>query len=172
MPSLAESFRGRSLSPARAVLLGTLTVGVLDGLDAVLFFGARGVAPIKIFQSIASGVLGRAAFGGGLPVAALGFALHFFIAFCIVLAYVLASRRLPALTRYAAEMGVLYGLVVYEVMNEVVLPLSNAGAGPRPIPVLVNGLLIHMLAVGLPSALFARAATPPPERTPAPAVAL
>lgn len=53
----------RRLSPARAIVYGGLVVGTLDILDAVIFFGLwRGVAPIRIFQSIASGLLGRAAF--------------------------------------------------------------------------------------------------------------
>lgn len=50
----------------------------------------------------------------------------------------------------------LYGLVVYAVMNFIVLPLS--AAPPRNAPagaVLLNGLLIHVFGVGLPSALSA-----------------
>ena len=44
-------------------------------------------------------------------------------------------------------------------MNLVVLPLSKGGGPSLPAaPVLANGLLIHMFGVGLPSALFARAA--------------
>jgi hypothetical protein len=55
--------------------------------------------------------------------------------------------------------GLVYGLLVYAFMNLLVLPLSAAGGGGFPSPpVLANGLLIHALGVGLPSALFARAA--------------
>lgn len=143
---------------SRAILYGTLVVGVLDALDAVVFFGLRGVRPIRIFQSIAAGVLGRAAFQGGLATAVLGACLHFFIAFVVVLTFYLASRRAPVLTRYAVVSGLLYGLVVYVVMNFVVVPLSAASAAPPPVPVLVNGLLIHAFGVGLPTALFVRAA--------------
>lgn len=150
------------MKPARAVLLGTLTVGVLDALDAVVFFGLRGVAPIRIFQSIASGLLGGAAYGGGLSTALLGTALHFLIAFAVVGAYVLASRRLPVLARRPFLCGPLYGLLVYAVMDLVVVPLSAAVVGPSSLPAVVNGLLIHALGVGLPAALFARAAGPPP----------
>jgi hypothetical protein len=49
---------------ARGIALGGLTVGVLDGLDAVVFFGLRGVTATRIFQAIASGLLGRIAFQG------------------------------------------------------------------------------------------------------------
>ena len=64
-----------------------------------------------------------------------------------------------ALTRHAVISGLLYGVVAYTLMNLVVLPLSAAGRPTFPLPVLVNGLLIHMFGVGLPSALFARAAS-------------
>jgi hypothetical protein len=75
----------------------------------------------------------------------------------IVAAYYAASRRLPALARRPLVFGPLYGLVVYAVMNYVVVPLSAAvvGSGPKPIPVIVNELLIHVIGVGLPAAIFA-----------------
>jgi hypothetical protein len=148
------------MKPARALLLGTLTVGVLDIMDAFVFFGLRsGVAPVRILQSIAAGLLGRDAFRGGTPTAVLGALLHFFIAFCIVGTYLLASRRLPSLARKPIVYGLPYGIAVYIVMNFVVVPLSAAGGGAMPPwPVVVNGLLIHALGVGLPSALFAKAA--------------
>jgi hypothetical protein len=140
----------------RLLALGGLVVGTLDILDAFVFFGLRGVPPITIAQSIASGLLGRAAYQGGFPTAALGLVLHFGIAFAIVCVYYAATRWLPALVRKPLVFGPLYGLVVYVVMNYVVLPLSAAavGSGPKPLPVLVNGLLIHMVGVGPPAALF------------------
>ncbi|MGH9373027.1 MAG: hypothetical protein ACRD15_16010, partial [Vicinamibacterales bacterium] len=82
------------MSTSRALLYGTLAVGILDGLDAVLFFGLRGAQPIRIFQGIASGLLGPSAFSGGWATALVGVLLHFFIAFCIVLVFLLASRRI------------------------------------------------------------------------------
>lgn len=145
--------------PAPTLIMGGLTVGLLDGLDAILFFGQRGVSPIQIMQSIASGLLGRAAYQGGVATAVLGTILHFGIALAVVVVYYLASRQLPALTSQPVIFGPLYGLLVYAVMNFVVLPLSAAVTGPLTLPVVINGLLIHALGVGLPSALFARAAT-------------
>ena len=62
----------KPLTPLQAVLGGALAVGVLDLLDALIFFGARGVAPELILHSIASGLLGMAAFRGGAATAALG----------------------------------------------------------------------------------------------------
>jgi hypothetical protein len=151
----------RVLSPVRAVVLGGLTVGVLDGLDAVVFFGLRsGVGPVRIFKGIAGGLLGReAAAAGGWPTALLGVVLHFTIATTIVAVFYLLSRRFGFLTRRPFVWGPVYGVAVYLTMNLVVLPLSALhGTGlPQAVPVLLNGLLIHIVGVGTPSALFARA---------------
>ena len=146
-----------------ALLYGTLAVGILDILDAFVFFWFRnGVRPTRILHSIAAGLLGREkAVAGGLTTAMLGLGLHFFISFGIVLTYHLASRRIKALTAQPVVFGMLYGLAVYAVMNFVVLPLS--AAPPRGVPagaVLVNGLLIHAFGVGLPAALSAKRAQP------------
>lgn len=146
------------MTASRALVYGGLTVGVLDIADAFTFFGLRGVAPVRILQSIASGLLGRAAFQGGAPAAALGLLLHFVIAFGIVGTFLAAARAAPSLTRRPFLIGPLYGLIAYAVMNFVVLPLSAAASGTPSGAVLVNGLLIHAFGVGLPSALFARAA--------------
>ena len=140
----------------RAIIYGGLVVGVLDALDAIMFFGLRsGATPLRIFQSIASGWLGRASYQGGMRTAALGVFFHFAIAFAIVAVYYVASRRLPVLTGHPVICGIGYGIVVYAVMNLVVVPLSNAGTSPFVLPVFLNGIAIHMVGVGLPSAWFA-----------------
>jgi hypothetical protein len=143
---------------SRAILFGTLAVGVLDLADALIFFGLRGARPTRIFQSIAAGLLGRASFSGGVPTALLGIILHFFIAFLIVTTCVVASRWVPLLRARPILSGMFYGIGVYLVMNLLVLPLSAAGR-PTFVPVVVlNGVLIHMFGVGVPSCLAARAA--------------
>ena len=93
------------MTTTRAIVYGTLVVGTLDALDAVVFFGFRGVAPHRIFQSIAAGLLGRAAFTGGPATVALGVVLHYFIAFVIVAAFVGASRYIPAAHARADPVG-------------------------------------------------------------------
>ncbi len=82
------------MSPRRALLLGALTVGVLDIVDALAFFGMRGVPPLRILQAIASGLVGsEAAVAGGLGMAVLGLVLHFLIAFIIVFVFYRASLK-------------------------------------------------------------------------------
>lgn len=158
VPAMAPTHPQRAddgWTAGRALLVGTLLVGVLDLLDALVFFGLRGAAPGRVLQAIASGLLGRAAFAGGGATMLLGVAVHFCIAGAIVGTYLAVSRRVPALRRHALLWGPLYGIAAYVVMNQVVLPLSRAATGPRPLPVLLNGVLIHMLGVGLPAAWVA-----------------
>lgn len=144
---------------ARVLILGGVVLGVLDGLDAVIFFGLRGISATRIFQGIASHLIGSGARQGGIATTALGVALHFFIAFSVVFVYHRASRRLPVLVDHPIVCGALYGLVVYAVMNYVVVPLTPGGAYRIPKwPVLLNGLLIHMTAVGQSASWSARAA--------------
>ena len=151
-----------SLSTGRAILYGGLTVGVLDLLDAFIFFGLRsGARPMGILHSIAAGFLGRdAARAGGVPTAIVGLLSHFLVALCIVTVFVLASRIMPVLRKQWVICGIAFGVIAYFVMTWFVVPLSNAGSGQitfaLPVmPVMINGILIHAFGVGLPSAYFA-----------------
>ena len=150
------------LSTGRAILYGGLTVGVLDLLDAFIFFGVRsGARPMGILHSIAAGFLGRdAARAGGVSTAIVGLLSHFLVALCIVTVYVLASRIMPVLRKQWVICGIAFGVIAYFVMTWFVVPLSNAGSGQitfaLPVmPVMTNGILIHAFGVGLPSAYFA-----------------
>ena len=151
----------RSLRPARALLCGALVVGALDAIDAIVFFGLRGASPTRIFQSVAGGLLGRSTYRGGVATALLGVLLHFCVALSIVAVYFVASKRVRVLTRHPVRCGLVYGLLAHLVMSFVVVPLSAAGKAPFSLPVMLNGLIGHAFLVGLPSALFARAATVP-----------
>jgi len=150
------------LTTGRAILYGGLTVGMLDLIDALVFFGLRsGAQPVGILHSIAAGFVGRdAARAGGMATAILGVASHFLVAFCIVITYVLLSGVIPALRRQWVICGLLFGVTAYFVMTWFVVPMSNAGnqqitfALPA-MPVMINGILIHMFGVGLPAAYFA-----------------
>jgi hypothetical protein len=149
MPSASPQF-------GKAVALCCLIAGTLDISDALIFYGLRGVSPIRLLQNIASGLLGRAAFTQGTRSAILGLLLHYFIATTVATIYILASRRLP-LSRHPLLWGGLYGVCVYIVMNYVVVPLSKIGPRPAPplIP-LVNGVAALIFCIGIPTALIAR----------------
>src|SRR6266508_6145504 len=142
-----------------SILYGGLVVGVLDISDAIMFFGIRnGVTPIRVLQSVAGGLLGRATYSGGLKTASLGLLLHFLISTILATVYYLASSVLPLLIKHALWVGPLYGIAVYFVMTYIVVPNSALGprTGPIPWPVFLYGVIGHALLVGLPIALLAR----------------
>lgn len=146
-----------SLRPSQAILAATLVVGVLDAADGVIaFYIAAGMTPIQVLQYIASGLLGASSFTGGLASAALGAAIHFFIAFVVAGVYILVSRRIAALARRPALWGAAYGAAVYLFMNFVVLPFSAVPPSPPSLGLLLNGLIGHALFVGLPTAFAAQ----------------
>ncbi len=141
----------------QAILAGGLLAAVLDAVDALVAYKlAFGMTLVAIYQFVASGLLGQAAYGGGAATALLGLAIHFLVAFSAAAAFVLASERLPLLRRDAARWGPLFGLGVFVVMSFVVIPLSRIPASSPSLPLLLNGLIGHALLVGLPIALAAR----------------
>jgi uncharacterized membrane protein YagU involved in acid resistance len=142
-----------------ALLVGGSIAGALDILFAIISAGYSGVSPTQVLHSIASGALGKAAFSGGMPVAALGLALHFLLSFAWAGLFLVAAGRAPVLTRRPLISAIAFGLVVFVLMRCVVLPLS---AFPLPLGFKLPGaaldLLSHMFLFGLPIAMAARRA--------------
>ena len=93
----------------------------------------RGVSPDRVWQGVASGLLGPSSFQGGLRTAALGITIHFFIALTAATVYVTASRFLPLLRERAVPCGLAFGLMVWAFMRFVVIPLSAMRRSNAPI---------------------------------------
>jgi tetrahydromethanopterin S-methyltransferase subunit F len=146
----------------RAIVGGGLLGGFFDITFACVVWAIRaGVTPIRVGQSVASGLLGReAALAGGVSTGILGLVLHFVMAMIMAAVYYGAATRIPLLVKHAVPCGLAYGLGIYCVMNFVVLPLSAIGkmGGNGPLVILIPEILVHMVGVGLTIALFTRAA--------------
>ena len=129
-----------------AIAVGGLIAGTVDLLQACILFGW------DIPLSIAGGLLGpQAADHGGVGTYVLGVFLHFFIALSAAAIYYAASRRLVFLREYPLVCGLYFGATVELVMRLIVLPLSALHArGPSTLHDLIQGLLVHMVVVGLP----------------------
>ena len=141
------------------VVTGGVVAGLLDITYACAYWAIKaGTPPTRIFQSVATGVLGKDAFGGGMASAALGLTLHMLIAMAMAFAYFAAARRLPLLWQRPVLMGAAYGLFLYLFMRFVVVPLSAAGGGGGgggDLLWLGLSVAVHMFLVGVPIALFA-----------------
>lgn len=139
-----------------AILSGGAACGVLDISAALIVYGFFGARPVRLLQSVASGLLGPRAFEGGLATALLGLFCHFVIAFLAATVYVVAARWMRFLVERTVISGVLYGVAVYFFMNRVVVPLSAARRNPFSLKMMIIGILIHIFCVGTPIAFMAR----------------
>ncbi|MGH9324934.1 MAG: hypothetical protein ACRD3V_34265 [Vicinamibacteria bacterium] len=150
---------GDSLS--RLVRAGLLT-GIVDGLfSSVLNVVAYGSTVSRLFQGVASTVLGNEAFDGGASTAMVGVLMHFGVAFAwsaVFLFLALRSRWIRDLlaSPYGpAKVGALYGPLVWIVMSLVVIPLLVQ----RPTTIGARWwvqLMGHIPFVGMPIAAASR----------------
>jgi uncharacterized membrane protein YagU involved in acid resistance len=140
------------------ILGGGLIAGTLDALDAVVYYKfADGVAPYRIFQHIAGGLLGPSTFNGGVKTAILGVFLHYLIATGAAVVFYLACLRWRTLYEKPLIFGPLFGLCVLLVMHFIVVPLSAIQHYHLSMPAgeLADQLFTHMFFVGLSIALTA-----------------
>lgn len=136
----------------RTIAWATLVAGTLDILSAFVFAGAV----VSVLRTVASGPFGNA-IAEGPAGAALGLLTHFAIMAVMVMAYVLAARRLPALNRYWPLAGLLYGLALWLVMYWIVLPLRwSSYQTPHEALAIAKQLFSHCILVGLPIAWITR----------------
>ncbi len=153
MEEVREAGAVRS-EPIVAALTGGAAAGLIDLLYAIGANLPAGVAPIRVLQSVASGLLGRAAYQGGVGTALLGTALHFAMTIVMAALFVAVARSAPPIRRHLIAAGLAYGVLIYFAMRWVVVPLSHFPGDLRVVrPV---ELAVHAVGVGLVIALAAR----------------
>ncbi|HEU4694548.1 MAG TPA: hypothetical protein VFS23_39545 [Vicinamibacterales bacterium] len=140
----------------RAIWVGGSIAGALDILFAISFAAYGGRTPAWLLQTVATGLLGEGAYGGGWPVAILGLIGHFAMSFGWAALFVAAASRVPRLVERPVMYGLLFGTLVFFTMRLLVLPLS---AFPYPVsfkPLSAGlDLLSHLFFFGLPISLAA-----------------
>jgi hypothetical protein len=107
--------------------------------------------PSRLVQNIASGLLGKQAFAGGMNTVVLGLLLQYAMMSAMVGTYYLLGRRFDGLRRHPWRYGALYGVLLYIVMNDIVLPLSEAPKTPFLMSWILSSMVMHVL-IGLVSA--------------------
>lgn len=161
MTALAEPAAApKQPSVLTRVLLAGLAGGAVDFVYASTLALVRGRPVTSPWQSVASGWIGKSAADGGLASAALGVVTHFGIATVMAAVYVLASGKLPVLTRRPLLSGAVYGLILYGVMYGIVLPTRFGRAYHWSGVISVTDSLTHIgvgVLIALVTARFARA---------------
>jgi hypothetical protein len=136
---------------------GGLIAAAMDITYAMIMTSMAGYGALSAMQGVASGLLGGAAFEGGIATAGLGLLLHCMILIVAATIYYATSRRLPVLRNRAVICGLLFGVLVYLFMHFVVVPLSAVPFTMAHTPwKLAQGFASHGILVGLPIALMIR----------------
>ena len=159
LPAVAASAGRRDRAAWRTVLLAGCAAATIDILFAFAFFGWQlGITPLRVLQSVASGLFGPASFRGGWATGAAGLLAHYCILIVAAGCYYLASLRVAFLNRHAVAAGLAFGIAIYLAMTFVIVPLSAAPMRPPALNVVSAGqFLIHPL-IGLAIALLVRGA--------------
>ncbi|HEY6984666.1 MAG TPA: hypothetical protein VH375_01180 [Rhodanobacteraceae bacterium] len=145
----ADLERARAGSAWAPILAGGILSGAIDLTYASTYHGlVNGITPIRILQSISSGLLGMAAFDQAFPAALIGFVAHFTILIVAAAMFYAASRRLSFLTRHPYVSGMAFGVAIYCTMNFIVLPLSAAPHFKHTLPGTLSDFSVHVLLLG------------------------
>ena len=146
-------------SKAGTIFLSGLIAGTLDITAAIVVYAflLQKTTPIKILQSIASGIFKQEAYTGGSQMAWYGLGFHFLIATSFAWFYFTIYPYLPFLKKNVLISGFLYGIFVWIVMNLIVLPIvfPSLPAKQLDFPLLLS-IIILMFCIGLPIAFITR----------------
>jgi hypothetical protein len=141
---------------ASRVLRAGLLTGISDGLfSSVLSVAFYGSTVTRLFQGVASILIGRSALNGGTATAVAGILMHFGVAFAWSAIFAFVALRISWIRSILdSRFGVIktaawYGPLVWMVMSLVVIPLLTS----RPPSITSRWwtqFFGHILFVGMP----------------------
>ncbi|MEA2488664.1 MAG: hypothetical protein QOH21_456 [Acidobacteriota bacterium] len=144
------------IRPLYRLLLAGLTTGVTDGLFAVVlsvfFYGST---VTRLWQGVASVLLGKSALEGGTRTVLTGVLMHFGVAFAWSAVFLMAVLAFPWLRRIIGSRGgiltvaAVYGPLIWLVMSLLVIP-ALVHRPPTITPRWWIQLIGHAVFVGLP----------------------
>jgi uncharacterized membrane protein YagU involved in acid resistance len=138
------------------IIKAGLLAGTLDILSAFLYsYIKRGTSPQTVLQYISKVAFGKTTITNPAILSITGLLVHFVIAMIWSLLFFILYHKLKLMRQNKIITGILYGLVVWAVMNIVVLPLWNNKAfvfSPESSP--INALIL-IVAIGLPLSYIA-----------------
>ena len=136
----------------RSSVIAGLIIGLTDEIIYHWFVSSvlGGFPLITVYQYIASGALGNAAFAGGIATALLGVLFHYLFSIVIAGVFILSVDRIPLLRHYVIPGSLLFAIGVFIVMNMIVIPLSATPPIPAPTTSqLIVLIMDHVLVFGL-----------------------
>ena len=128
-------------------------------LCAIAYWAPHGVSASRVLQSIATWILGPAALTGGIATALLGAFIYGHLMWGVVALYHAIARRHPILLRRPILCGSIYGAIAYFAIFMVLAPLLTGKPPTTGDPAwILTCIVVFMTLVGIPCALFSRAA--------------
>jgi hypothetical protein len=132
-----------------------VVAGVVGGFLIDLYLWATTLLPqrgniVSLWQWIASTALGKVALTDP-ACAAAGLAMHAIVSVGWAGGYAYLAATRPATTRRWAIAGIVYGLIVYTIMQVILLADNNFTYPPTP-NAFINALVAHAVFFGLPVA--------------------
>ncbi|MBN8576851.1 MAG: hypothetical protein J0L66_07890 [Cytophagales bacterium] len=141
----------------KSILLTMLLSGTMDLTAAcVNAYLSNGVTPTQVLTYIASGLLGKAAYVGGIEVMLIGLLAHFLIVFCCTLCFYLIYSHWRILHKSIILNALLVGVVAWLVTTQVVMRFSQIGPQPFVIGKALVAVTILFFCIGLPIAWRAK----------------
>jgi hypothetical protein len=145
----------KAIAMSRVARAGVLT-GVTDGLfSSVLSVAFYHSTVQRLFQGVASTLLGAEAFAGGNLTFAIGVLMHFGVAFGWSVVFLLVVKRVKWVRRLlnsphgTVKVASLYGPLIWMVMSMAVIPILLQRPPVINIRWLVQ-LIGHIPFVGIP----------------------
>lgn len=137
------------------LLLTCLLTGTLDAMAALII--SYKIPPATIFKFIASGWFGVSAFKGGTDMVVWGILFHYLIAAIFTVACFQIYPVMIRIFKNKYLTGIIYGLVIWLIMNYLVLPYTNIHRSNAHIDIagLIKGIAALIICIGLPVALIA-----------------
>jgi hypothetical protein len=139
-------------SKIKTIFLAGLVAGLLDGTAAVVFLGKMNYS--GVFKFVASGLFGKSAFAGGNEMVIYGIIIHLLIAMTFAFFYYFIFSKISFFSKNKIIGGLLFGLLVWMIMNLLILPFTNISHSPIILIGAIKNILILMICVGLPISLI------------------
>lgn len=137
------------------ILKATLIAGTLDiALACLNFYFKTQKNPLVVLRYIASAVFGKSAYSDDTIMPLVGLLFHYIVAFIWVTIFFLLYPKLISFTKNSIVAGLLYAIVIWLGMNFLVLPLTLVPKTSFNLTSALVGLLILMIAIGLPLGLI------------------
>jgi uncharacterized membrane protein YagU involved in acid resistance len=113
----------------------------------------RAIPALRLWQNIASSVLGPDSFNRGWTSGIIGLLLHCAVAFTAAFVFVLTAQLFPTILKHEIISGAAFGLLLFVVMNVTIIPLSHMPKRSVPPSLIAIQIIMHMFLVGLPISL-------------------